>query len=119
MLESGVTQNICKPCQRQYRRPWLTMRRSWSATIIKYPVWSPTIRKIAFPSAVRRLQRVGQVLPVLSTMLTTAEMQDPTEDFDHNAMNVVWSGNDMIYFIAPIEATHQTCRVSPSVGEVE
>ena len=49
----------------------------------------------------------------------TAEMQDLTADFDYNAQNVVWSGNDLIYFIAPIEATHQICRVAPSVGEVE
>ena len=46
-------------------------------------------------------------------------MQDLTEDFDYNAMNVVWEGNDRIWFIAPIEATHQICRISPSVGEVE
>ena len=25
----------------------------------------------------------------------------------------------MLYFIAPIEATHQICRIAPSVGEVE
>ena len=34
-------------------------------------------------------------------------------------MNVVSEDNDTIWFIAPIEATHQLCRISPSVGEVE
>ena len=38
-------------------------------------------------------------------------MEDLTAEFDYNAMNVVWEGNDRLWFIAPIEATHQICRV--------
>ena len=35
-------------------------------------------------------------------------------------MNVVWERQRPdLWFIAPIEATHQICRVAPSVGEVE
>ena len=116
VLESGVTQNICKPVNVNTGDPV-----NDAAVMVgydKYPVWSPDDSKIAFLSQ-RRPGNESDKSRLFLYDCHTAEMQDLTEDFDYNAMNVVWSGNDMIYFIAPIEATHQICRVSPSVGEVE
>ncbi|MBR2887523.1 MAG: S9 family peptidase, partial [Bacteroidales bacterium] len=37
---------------------------------------------------------------------------------DYNATNLIWDGNEALWFIAPIEATHQLCRVTLD-GEVE
>ena len=85
----------------------------------KYPVWSPDDTKIAFLSQ-RRASNESDKARLFLYDCRTGDMQDLTEDFDYNAMNVVWGeDNDMIWFIAPIEATHQLCRISPSVGEVE
>ena len=115
-LESGATQNICKPTNFNTGKP--VNDQAAMVGYDKYPVWSPDDSKIAFLSQ----RRAGNELDKARLFVYdchTAEMQDLTADFDYNAQNVVWSGNDLIYFIAPIEATHQICRVAPSVGEVE
>ena len=83
----------------------------------KYPVWSPDDSKIAFLSQ-RRAGNESDKARLFVYDCHTAEMQDLTADFDYNAQNVVWSGNDLIYFIAPIEATHQICRVA-SIGAMK
>jgi dipeptidyl aminopeptidase/acylaminoacyl peptidase len=44
--------------------------------------------------------------------VASGEMKYLTADFDYHATNVVWVGEEMLYFIAPIEATHQICRVA-------
>ena len=116
VLENGVTQNICKPVNVNTGEPIADM--ATMAGYDKYPVWSPDDRKIAFLSQ-RRAGNESDKTRLFLYDCQTAEMQDLTEDFDYNAMNVVWSGDDMLYFIAPIEATHQICRIAPSVGEVE
>lgn len=116
VLENGVTQNICKPVNVNTGEPIADM--ATMAGYDKYPVWSPDDRKIAFLSQ-RRAGNESDKARLFLYDCRTAEMQDLTEDFDYNAMNVVWSGDDMLYFIAPIEATHQICRIAPSVGEVE
>ena len=116
VLENGVTQNICKPVNVNTGEPIADM--ATMAGYDKYPVWSPDDRYIAFRSMAtpgyeadkERLMRYD---------CRTAEITDLTPSFDYHAMNVVWSGSDMLYFIAPIEATHQICRIAPSVGEVE
>ena len=117
MLESGVTQNICKPVNVNTGEP-VASDKAVMAGYDKYPVWSPDDTKIAFLSQ-RRAGNESDKARLFVYDCHTAEMQDLTADFDYNAQNVVWSGNDLIYFIAPIEATHQICRVAPSVGEVE
>ena len=110
-LKSGATQNICKPAG-------IEAKQNDLPGYDKYPVWSPDDSKIAFLSQ-RRAGNESDKARLFVYDCHTAEMQDLTADFDYNAQNVVWSGNDLIYFIAPIEATHQICRVAPSVGEVE
>ncbi len=103
MLETGATQNICKPVgieAKQHDLPGYD----------KYPVWSPDDRYIAF----RSMRRAGNESDKERLFLydcQTAEMRDLTEGFDYNAMNVVWADGRTLYFIAPIEATHQLCRV--------
>lgn len=118
-LATGETKNICKP---QTGNPAAEgeacLDLAEMAGYDKYPVWSPDDRKIAFLSQ-RRAGNESDKARLFVYDCATADMQDLTADFDYNAMNVVWSGNDRLYFIAPIEATHQICRVAPSVGEVE
>ena len=116
---TGETKNICKPLTgNSAAEGEACLDLAEMAGYDKYPVWSPDDRKIAFLSQ-RRAGNESDKARLFVYDCTTADMQDLTADFDYNAMNVVWSGNDRLYFIAPIEATHQICRVAPSVGEVE
>ena len=110
-LASGGTQNICKPigiASKQHDLPGYD----------KYPVWSPDDRYIAFRSQ-RRAGNESDKERLFLYDCQTAEMRDLTEDFDYNALNVVWADAGTIYFIAPIEATHQICRIALAEGEVE
>lgn len=118
-LATGETQNICKPLTgNSAAEGEACLDLAEMVGYDKYPVWSPDDRKIAFLSQ-RRAGNESDKARLFVYDCTTADMQDLTADFDYNAMNVVWSGNDRLYFIAPIEATHQICRVATSVGEVE
>ena len=118
-LATGETKNICKPLTgNSAAEGEACLDLAEMAGYDKYPVWSPDDRKIAFLSQ-RRAGNESDKARLFVYDCATADMQDLTADFDYNAMNVVWSGNDRLYFIAPIEATHQICRVAPSVGEVE
>ncbi len=76
----------------------------------KYPVWSPDDSRIAFRS-MRRAGNESDKERLFVWNAADGTMKDLTADFDYNAQNVVWDGNDRIYFIAPIEATYQICRV--------
>ena len=118
-LATGETKNICKPLTgNSAAEGEACLDLAEMAGYDKYPVWSPDDRKIAFLSQ-RRAGNESDKARLFVYDCATADMQDLTADFDYNAMNVVWNGNDHLYFIAPIEATHQICRVAPSVGEVE
>jgi dipeptidyl aminopeptidase/acylaminoacyl peptidase len=46
-------------------------------------------------------------------------MKELNANFDYHANNVVWADENTIYFIAPIEATHQICRVTTAGNDVE
>ncbi len=105
---TGETQNICKPEGSVDNLPGYD----------KYPVWSPDDNFIAFRSQ-RRAGNESDKERLFLYNCQTAEMEDLTEDFDYNATNVVWRDNSTIYFIAPIEATHQICRISLGDKEVE
>ena len=115
-LENGHTQNICKPLTGNGGSPEADMAEMPGYD--KYPVWSPDDRCIAF----RSMRRAGNESDKERLFLydcQTAELCDLTADFDYNALNVVWSGPRELRFIAPIEATHQLCRLSLDEGEVE
>ena len=98
-LESGATLNLCKQSKIY---PFVGYD--------KYPVWSPSGKKIAF----RSQERPGNEADKERLMVCDLESGDIkylTADFDYHATNVVWADEQTIYFIAPIEATHQICRV--------
>ena len=104
-LESGATRNICK---------------EWGAMLgyDKYPVWSPDDKMIAL----RSMRRAGNESDKERLFVWNSEdgtMRDLTADFDYNATGVRWEGNDTLYFVAPITATHQICRVALAGGPVE
>ncbi len=104
-VASGTTRNICK---------------EWGAMpgYDKYPVWSPDDKMIAF----RSMRRAGNESDKERLFVWNSEdgsMSDQTASFDYNATNVVWEGNNTLYFIAPITATHQICRVEIGSGKVE
>lgn len=76
----------------------------------KYPVFSPDDSKIAWQS----MERAGNESDkdrLFVMDLSTGAKTYVTDGFDYNAANLRWTpdGNS-IYFIAPIEATHQICR---------
>ena len=108
-LESGETKNICKG------------NKAFAfAGYDKYPVWSPSGSKIAF----RSQERAGNEADKERLMvydLTSGEVKYLTKNFDYHATNVVWSSDETtLYFIAPIEATHQICSVkADGTSEVE
>lgn len=118
-LASGQTQNICKPLAGQPADEGEAVTDA--AELVgydKYPVWSPDDKQIAFLSQ-RRAGNESDKSRLFLYDCATAEMRDLTEDFDYNAQNVVWEGNDRVWFIAPIEGTYQICRVATTDGEVE
>ena len=119
-LASGKSFNICKgyfvgeePAEDPRLRIMPTM-----AGYDKYPVWSPDDSQIAIRS-MRRPGNESDKDRLLVYNCAEKSFKDVTERFDYNASNVVWEGNESIYFIAPIEATHQVCRVAVATGEVE
>ena len=104
-LASGTTRNICKE--------WGEM-----PGYDKYPVWSPNDKQIAF----RSMRRAGNESDKERLFLWNSEdgsMKDLTANFDYNATNVAWEGNETLYFVSPITATHQICRVTTAGCDVE
>ncbi|OUN79011.1 peptidase S9 [Alistipes sp. An54] len=116
-VASGQTQNICKPTNFNTGE-LIESSRDNLPGYDKYPVWSPDDRMIAFLSQLRAGNESDKSRLFLYDC-STAEMRDLTEAFDYNAQNVVWEGNDRVWFIAPIEGTYQICRVAATDGEVE
>lgn len=85
----------------------------------RVPVFSPSDSRIAWCS----MERAGNEADkerLFVMDLATGEKSYITKDFDYNAGSVQWADNNTLYFIAPIEATHQICRatVEPQ-GNVE
>ncbi len=122
-VATGATENICKPrtvpkgeCAGEAGE--VRDLPDEMPGYDKYPVWSPDGEKIAFRS-MRRAGNESDKERLLVYDCTTGATEDLTEDFDYNAMNVVWDGNGELYFIAPIEATHQLCRTALTDGEAE
>lgn len=107
-LEDGQTRNICKG-----------NKKFAFVGYDKYPVWSPKGTKLAFRSQ-RRAGNEADKERLMVYDLASSEVKYLTKNFDHHATNVVWEREDIIYFIAPIEATHQICSVkSDGTSDVE
>ena len=83
----------------------------------KYPVFSPDDSRIAFTS----MERPGNEADkerVFIVDLATGGKNYLTPDFDYNGHGLVWEDDETLLFIAPMEATHQVCRVGMD-GRVE
>lgn len=82
----------------------------------KYPVFSPDDSRLAWQS----MERAGNESDkdrLFVMDLSTGAKSYVTDGFDYNAANLRWSADGgSIYFIAPIEATHQICRADLPEG---
>ncbi|WP_071134981.1 S9 family peptidase [Millionella massiliensis] len=78
----------------------------------KYPVFSPDDSRLAWQS----MERAGNESDkdrLFVMDLATGEKSYLTDGFDYNASNLRWSADgNTIWFIAPMQATHQICRVN-------
>ena len=84
----------------------------------RYPVWSPDDKKLAFCSmATPGYESDKDRLFVYD--LASQQHQDLSLDFDHSAQNVVWSGDDTLYFISALYGTQQVCRASLTENKIE
>ncbi len=101
-LEDGTTVNICKGA---------ATAEEGFVGYDKYPVWSPAGDKIAFRSQ-RRFGNEADKERLYVWHEQQGLMQYLTPMFDYHATNVVWESEESLLFIAPIEATHQVCRVN-------
>ncbi len=97
---NSCTENICKASD-----------RSAFVGYDKYPVWSPDDSSIAFISQ-RRAGNESDKGRLFVYNTLSKSMTDITASFDYNAFNVIWDGSSELYFISPIEATHQLCKAN-------
>lgn len=74
------------------------------------PLFSPDDKQIAWLS-MERAGNESDKSRLFVMDLTTGGKSYVTKSFDYNAANLVWSNNNEIYFIAPMQATHQICKV--------
>ncbi len=77
----------------------------------RYPVFSPNDTRIAWVS----MERPGNESDkgrLFVMDLATGEKEYVTKDFDYNAENIQWSDNNTLYFLSPITATYQICKVT-------
>lgn len=85
----------------------------------KYPSFSPDDLMIAWQS----MERPGNEADkdrLFVMNIASGEKSYLTYDFDYNAANVRWSNDSkQIYFIAPIEATHQICRADIASRKID
>lgn len=85
----------------------------------KYPRFSPDDKWLAFQS----MERAGNESDKdrLFVMDVNGDAKKYlTKEFDYNAANLVWStSGDQIFFIAPIQATHQICSVNVADAQVK
>ncbi|MFI3264031.1 MAG: S9 family peptidase [Rikenellaceae bacterium] len=98
-VATARTENICKAAD-----------RSAFVGYDKYPVWSPNDSSLAFISQCRAGNESDKARLFVYNFAQKS-MSDLTASFDYNASNVVWDGESELYFIAPINATHQLCKV--------
>ena len=115
-VASGQTENICKLGEGNVRINTTERRVQSLPGYDKYPVFSPDCSLVAFRSQ-RRAGNESDKERLFVWDSRNGKMSDLTSGFDYNATNLIWDGNDALYFIAPIEGTHQLCRATLG-GEV-
>ena len=116
-VASGESLNICKMLPNGVVLNTDHRRLPQMPGYDKYPLFSPDGSMVAFRSQ-RRAGNEADKERLFVWNVATGEMRDLTADFDYNATNLIWDGNEALWFIAPIEATHQLCRVTLD-GKVE
>ena len=116
-VESGQIQNICKTLPDGVTLNTDRRRVPQMPGYDKYPAFSPDGSMVAFRSQ-RRAGNESDKERLFVWNFATGEMRDLTASFDYNATNLVWDGNEALWFVSPIEATHQLCRVTLD-GKVE
>lgn len=79
------------------------------------PLFSPDDRKIAWLSMERPMNESDK-LRLFVLDLDSGEKTYVTKNFDFNADNLAWADNNSLYFIAPIQATHQLCKADAVEG---
>lgn len=83
----------------------------------KYPRFSPDDSRLAWQSMERPCNESDKDR-IFVMDLATGSKRYLTPNFDYNASNLCWSASgEDIYFIAPIEATHQICCVSTTAPD--
>ena len=102
-VAAGTTTNICKPELADGQQQPVMIGYD------KYPVWSPDDTKIAIRSQ-RRAGNEADKERLLIYDLAAGTFTDLTRDFDNNATNVVWNGNEELFFISPWFGTCQLFR---------
>ena len=110
-VASGQNQNICKAMPDGVEFNTDRRRLPQMPGYDKYPLFSPDGSMVAFRSQ-RRAGNEADKERLFVWNVATGEMRDLTADFDYNATNLIWDGNEALWFVAPIEATHQLCRVT-------
>ncbi len=108
--ETGATTNICKGLTPISGHDAAAKTELPFVGYDKYPVFSPDGTKIAF----RSQRRAGNEADKERLMVWNSEtglVKELTKNFDYNATNVIWDGSEALWFLAPMEATHQLCRV--------
>ncbi len=116
-VASGTSQNICKALPDGVTLNTDRRRVPQMPGYDKYPLFSPDGTMVAFRSQ-RRAGNESDKERLFVWNSLTGEMRDLTASFDYNATNLIWDGNEALWFIVPIEATHQLCRVTLD-GKVE
>ena len=113
-VAAGRTVNICKLAAGKVELEGSEALRSEPYRLPgydKYPAFSPDGRYVAFRSQKKAgYESDKERLFVWDSL--TGTMRDLTADFDYNATNLMWDGEGRIWFLSPIEGTHQLCRVS-------
>ena len=116
-VASGQSRNICKAMPDGVEFNTDRRRLPQMPGYEKYPLFSPDGSMVAFRSQ-RRAGNEADKERLFVWNAATGEMRDLTADFDYNATNLIWDGNEALWFVAPIEATHQLCHVTLD-GKVE
>ncbi len=83
----------------------------------KYPRFSPDGKRLAF-SSMERAGNESDKSRLMVLDLETGKMDYLTKDFDYNAENVTWDGNDALWFTSPMQATYQICRADLGTGKI-
>lgn len=86
----------------------------------KYPVYSANNRYMAWQSMERAGNESDKNRLMLIDLDYTSKKRYMTQDFDYNTTNLQFDEkSENIYFISPMEATRQICRLNIESGKID